>query len=486
VGVTGRWAQARERRRADCEAGIGSLEMLGMVTVAALLVAGVVVGVAAYPGQISTALCRFASAAGFGAGGCDAPPAPAVVEGPTDEDFHPGVCMLASSSESYSTAIKIWFVSIGDSSGFVVQEFSDGSVRATLTDGGSIGANGAITSKAFDAGKLGDGKNAGVNVSLGGDLKFEYGSTWEFDSAEQWTSMKDQLDDYLIQQMQLQGEAAAGTALWLWISDGYIEAPKDPKITYSKIGLEAALKASAGTRLGTGSTNADGEEKLLDPKLGFNLSTKASGSVIVMNNHDTGERSYTYEVSGSGAAGGDMILGHLTGEGKVDGAFTTTYDADGQLAKLTFKSAYEYGAGGSIGNNTFKSVSGGVGEKETNSVVTTTTLTVDDTNRDLVSQWMSERTAAGTALTLPLGAMLPDRPSDDPFLQLMYEQAKTSELTYHNVKDSWEFGMAVKKGWEFGFTVSAEEATATATGAKFLGAPSTDGTRALIDDAKCK
>lgn len=485
MGLTGEDVEARERK-AQREAGIGSLELLGMVTVAVLLVAGIVAGVAAYPGQITGALCRFASAAGFGAGGCDSGPAPVVADGPTDEDFHPGVCMLNSSSESYSAAIKIWFVSIGDNSGFVVQEFSDGTVRATLTDGGSIGANGALTSKAFDVGKLGDGKNAGVSVSIGGDLKFEYGSTWEFDSAEQWASMKKQLNDYQIQQMQLQGEGAAGVALWLWISDGYIDSPKDPKITYSKIGLEAALKASAGTRLGTGTVGSGGEEKLLDPKLGFNLSTKASGSVIVMNNHDTGERSYTYEVSGSGTAGADMILGHLTGEGKVDGAFTTTYDADGKLVKLSFKSAYEYGGGGSIGNNTFKSVSGGAGEKETNSVVTTTSLTVDDSNRELVSQWMSERTGAGTALTLPLGAMLPDQPSDDPFLQLMYEQAKTSELTYHNVKDSWEFGMAVKKGWEFGFNVSAEEATATNTGAKFLGAPGADGTRALIDDAKCK
>lgn len=485
MGLTGEDAQARERR-AQREAGIGSLEVLGMVSVAVLLVAGIVAGIAAYPGQITGALCRFASAAGFGAGGCEEGPAPVVADGPTDADFHPGVCMLSSTSETYNAQVKIWFVTLGDSSGFVVQEFSDGTVRATLTDGASVGANGAVTSKTFDAGKLGDGKNAGVSVSLGADVKFEYGSTWEFEDEKQWDSMKKDLDAYLIQQMQLQSEGAAGVALWLWISDGYLESPKDPKITYSKIGLEAALKASAGTRLGTGTKGADGEEKLIDPKLGFNLSTKASGSVIVMNNQDTGERSYTYEVSGSGSAGADVILGHLTGEGKVDGAFTTTYDADGKLAKLTFKSAYEYGAGGSIGNNTFKSVSGGVGEKETNSVVTTTSLTVDDTNRELVSQWMSERTGAGTALTLPFGAMIPDQPSSDPFLQLMYEQAKTSEVTYHNVKDSWEFGMAVKKGWEFGFNLSAEEATATSTGARFLGAPGTDGSRGMIDDAKCK
>jgi hypothetical protein len=181
-----------------------------------------------------------------------------------------------------------------------------------------------------------------------------------------------------------------------------------------------------------------------------------------------------------------MVLAHVTGEGKISGAFTTTYDADGLLTELAFKSSLEYGAGGSLGNNTFKAVSGSTGESVTDTVATTTKLTVTDENRALVEEWLANRSSvAGEVLSLPVSAMVPDKPSEDPFLQLLYEQAKTSQITYHNVKDSTEFGMAVKKGWEFGFNITAEEATATKTDAQFLGAPTQDGSRAMVDDTLC-
>jgi len=392
--------------------------------------------------------------------------------------------MLSETSEKYSAEVKIWFFKLSDSSGFIVQEYSDGTVRATLTDGAGIGASGNLGSKTFDAGKLGDGDNAGAEVSLGGDLKFEYGSTWQFDSAKQWESMREQLDDYLVQQEQMKGRGAAGMAIYLSLTDGWVDPPKDPKVSYAKISLEAALKASAGTRIPGTSKDENGKDKLIDPKLGVIGSLTAGGSVIVMNDKETGAKSYTYELKGKGTLGGSVVVGHATGEGSVTGAFTTTYDKNGNLSQIAFKSAYEVGGSASLGNNTFKSASGKLAEGETRSVVTTTKLDVTDENRALVQGWIDD-SAAGQTLTLPFSAMIPENPSDDPFMQLMYEKAKLSQVTYHNVKDSWEFGAAVKKGWEFGFNISAEEATATKTDASFLGAPGTDGGRQMVDDALC-
>ncbi|MGN8246572.1 hypothetical protein ACTHAM_000236 [Cellulomonas soli] len=467
------------------ERGASSVETLGVVVVAVLLAVGAIVGVAAYPSHVATALCRFSAAIGYGDGSCASVPT-SVASPKTDADYQPGVCMLSESSERYNAEVKIWFVTIGEGSGFIVQQFSDGTVRATLTDGASVGANGALGSKSFDTTKLGEGNKAGVDVSLGANLKFEYGSTWQFDDVDQWTDMKDDLDAYLIQQIQMQHDQYGGYAIYTSLFGEWLEPPKDPKYTFAKVGVEVALKANAGVRVGTGQVDSSGNPKFVDPKLGFNLKATAGGSVVVQTNTETGAKSYTYEVSGSGKLTGDLVLAHVTGEGKVSGAFTTTYDANGALTELAFKSSLEYGAGGSLGNNTFKAVSGSTGESQTDTVATTTKLAVTDENRALVEEWLANRSGvAGEVLSLPLSAMVPDKPSEDPFLQLMFDEAKTSQITYHNVKDSTEFGMAVKKGWEFGFNVTAEEATATKTDADFLGAPTQDGTRPMIDDALC-
>lgn len=457
------------------------LEYVSVLTVAAVLIAATVLATPVVAPHAVSAACRIVAALEGGEGACDTPEPTPVAD---DEDFHPGVCMLSETKEKYSGEAKIWFITIGQSSGFIVQQFSDETVRATLTDGAHIGASASLGSKTFDVGKLGNGDDAGVEVSLGGNLKFEYGSTWEFDDWDQWDSMRKDLDAYIVQQQQLKTEAGPGISLWLLLTDGFVEAPKDPKITFGKTTLEAALKASAGARLRKG-TGADGKDTFLDPKLGVNGSLTAGGTVVVQNDRETGAKSYTYELSGRGTFGGSAVVKHATGEGAITGAFTTTYDADGNLTQIAFKSSYEIGGSEALGNNTFKAASGKLAEGETESVVTTTKLDVTDENRALVESWIDDHAATRT-LTLPVSAMVPDQPSDDPFMQLMYEEARLSQVTYHNVKDSWEFGAAIKKGWELGFNISAEEATATKAEALFLGAPGTDGTRVLVDDEKCR
>ena len=118
--------------------------------------------------------------------------------------------------------------------------------------------------------------------------------------------------------------------------------------------------------------------------------------------------------------------------------------------------------------------------------MTTTRLTVDDQNRDLVDSWLADRNDAGVAVTLPFAAMVPSHPSDDPFLDLLHRSATTSQIVYRNVKDSWEFEAAVKKGWQFGFGISGETATADAVDADYLGAPGDDGVRVFLTDETCR
>ncbi|WP_277208331.1 hypothetical protein [Isoptericola croceus] len=112
---------------------------------------------------------------------------------------------------------------------------------------------------------------------------------------------------------------------------------------------------------------------------------------------------------------------------------------------------------------------------------------MDASNRRVVDEWLASSNGLGdtVALAVPWGSMNPDAPSDDPFMQLMYEEATMSEIAYHNIRDKSGFDLAVKAGWKFGFGLSMEDATADAVDAQFLGAPGPDGQRVMINDSTC-
>ncbi|PZR51866.1 hypothetical protein DNL40_14745 [Xylanimonas oleitrophica] len=474
----------------DSERGAGTLENLGIASIAVLLVGAVVLGITVFPGRVSTVFCQLAQLVGGGsAASCEetagtaAPPTL-----PTDEDFRPPACMLSQTSSQYSAAVKVWFVQFGQDSGFIVQQFAaedggeDGPVQVTLTDGASIGANGAVSSSTFDAGKLGNGDNAGLEVSLGADLKFAYGSTWQFDNPQQWQDMERQLNEYLVEQEAMK-HSPYYAIQFLWKDPK--QPPKDPSISMSSVGLELAASAAFGLREPTGALDADGNPEFFDPNVGVDGEIKLGTNVILQTDHDKKERTWTFELKGSGSASGSFVAGEAQAQGELTGAMSVTRGENGELTQISLQHIHEGGFSGSLGNDSFDTVSGEAGHTETSSSVVTTTLDVTDQNRATVEAWLSSRQSQTAAMTLPFSAMIPDKPSDDPFEQLMYEQAKVSSINYHNVKDAWEFELAVKKGWELGFNIGGEEATATAVDAEFLGAPGTDGTRSLLPDDMC-
>jgi len=355
-----------------------------------------------------------------------------------------------------------------------------------MTDGTGLEWSRGLGSKRFETDKLGDGDKIKTEVKVGAGLTYEYGSTWQFEDMDEFDAMREQLDAYVDEQHELRSGTYWGLAkgIVLEMTGSKREPPKDPRIGYHKIGIEAALKAGAGVRFTGSGTDAKGDPELIDPKMGVNGSLTAGGTVIVKEDAESGTLSYTYELNGKAELGGGMVVGHATGQGAVSGAFTTTYDEDGLLAEIAFKSSYAIGATGTVGNDTFKILNGKMSENESRSVVTTTKLAVTDANRSLVEDWIGGHAKQRT-LSLPFSAFVPESPSSDPFMQLMYEEAKLSQTTYDNVKDTQGFGMAIKKGWELGFNVSQEDSTATKTQGRFLGAPTQDGTRQLVEDEKC-
>ena len=116
-------------------------------------------------------------------------------EPPDDETFEPDKCKIHETGDEYSQVIRIGFIEFGENAGFVVTEYSDGSVTMMATNGAEIGATGGFGADAA-WGEL----EAGAKVDFGAGVEFDYGSTWHFEDEDQATSFREQLDDYLYDQ----------------------------------------------------------------------------------------------------------------------------------------------------------------------------------------------------------------------------------------------------------------------------------------------
>ncbi|WP_277208329.1 hypothetical protein [Isoptericola croceus] len=220
-------------------------------------------------------------------------------------------------------------------------------------------AKGEAPGVTFDVGKLGQGDNAGVDVGFGGGLTFGYGDTWVFDDESQYNDMRKELDTYLMQQEMLKHSGRGGgfaTHQAIKSMGGYADPPKDPAITFTQLGGEGSLDASLGLRDPTGTTDANGKDEFFDPNVGANLSVGANGQAIRKVDAEAGTVSWTYELTGSGSVGAEVVAGGGSAEGTTQGAFTVTRDAADDVVKLEFKTMREGGFEGHLGNEaTFES-----------------------------------------------------------------------------------------------------------------------------------
>lgn len=302
-------------RKREHERGATSAEYAAaLLLVAALLSALIAVSFPSVVGGWTRwALCTLFGPAGTcGAGETTVADPDAVAA--DDETFIPPACLALEESEQAGYEIKVAFLTFGEDYGFVRQEFADGRVRLTMVDSATIGAVKSGDTKIIDLGKLGTDEDAGATVEVGGGLSFGYGDTWTFDSVAEERAMREQLDDYLIQQDQLRRDPGGGMHLWLLLSDGYVDPPKDASVTFAKVGFEAGMEAGAGLRSPAG-TKAEGGTRYLDPNIGVRLTGDASYEVIREDDREAGTYSYTYTLTGAASAGLDVTVG----SGRFDG-----------------------------------------------------------------------------------------------------------------------------------------------------------------------
>ncbi|MCL3859921.1 hypothetical protein [Actinotalea sp. K2] len=147
------------RARCDAERGIGTIEYLGIVVLAALLVAAVVLGVSAtqYGPRVAQALCEIVS---LGQGSCGE----VTTQERAPEDYvPPEPCVINADGAGWDAAVAI-AVQVEGGQTWLYEQLDDGRVRLTRTDEAAAGAEVGV---GFDVSLTLDDERYGASLSAG-------------------------------------------------------------------------------------------------------------------------------------------------------------------------------------------------------------------------------------------------------------------------------------------------------------------------------
>ena len=467
------------------ERGAAVLEYAAAFALVALLIGGVATGARtsapAYGQIVRDAICTVATAVGMG-GGCGPGGTTPPGTPPTDPSFDPKPkkCKVFEHGEQVNAEVKIAFIKIGENAGFIERTFSDGTVTYTATDGASLGATGGFGGK-LDLGKV----ERGAQVDFGFGVKFDYGSTWTFKNAEEAAAMRQQLDDYLVEQMILKENPYYGIK-FLW-SDPK-EPPKPPSQSVSTIEttLDAEGKLGLSLPFDPDPDAESGVPNLTLAEVGLKFGT--TGRWTQIRDNETGNTTYTSGGEVFGQTNG--TVGPAAGElkGVLGSSIAITRDKDNNIVGVTMTTTREGKATGTI-NAGQGNLGGQVSESDGASSVTVTTASLEvktPEQRALVDQWLAAQQNDPNYLVSP-ETFYPDRlVPGDPFQNLMYTNATVSNVQYDNVTDKTGFAAEVKLGVAFGIDLSLETTDSQAADATYLGVPGSGGARAPVDFPECE
>ena len=461
--------------------GVGVLEYVAAIALAAILVGSVVGSLTStqLDGLASRAICAVKNS--INGGSC----APATTTTPppgTDPGFDPKPpkCKITEHSEKVNSEIKIAFVKIGENAGFVETTYSDGTVTYTATDGAEVGVTGGFGTK-LDIGKV----ERGAKVDFGAGVKFDYGSTWTFKDAGEAEAMREQLDDYLVEQEILKRNPSYAIK-FLW-SDAK-EPPKPPTQLVSTIEVKVDAEGKVGLSL-PWDPDPKADSGVPNLKLAeVGLKFGASNKWTQITDTESGATTYTTGGEVSGQASG--TVGPLAGElkGILGSNMAITRDKDNNITKVSLVTTREGKA-----TSTVSAGQGDLGGKASDAdsassaTITTTSLEVKTPEqRALVDQWLAAQAADPNGYISP-ETFYPDTlVPGDAFQNLMFTNATVSNVQYDNVSDKTGFAAEVKLGVAFGIDLSLETADSKAADATYLDVPGADGARAPVDFPECE
>ncbi|SEP70269.1 hypothetical protein [Microlunatus flavus] len=484
-------SSARGRRR---DAGSATTEYVGALALLVLLVLALVMTMGSAGASLATKVCQvYATATGIGGGsgacGATAPsgPAPAPVAPPFDPK--PVKCKVGEHGEKLSVEVTVLVLKLGENAALVQTTYSNGTVSYTATNGGQVGVVVSAPGAEVNAGP----GEVGEKVDLGGDLKVDAGSTWNFANQAEADAMRSQLDAY--RRDQTLQTASPAYRLWAALHGGK-KPPRPPDQSVVTLDLGGYLDAKAGVKLPwqkSGSTvptppipGVGGSAAVQPPQAGLKFGANQKWTMIT----DSTKQTKTYTTTGEGYGQGNLTVGPLKGElkGLLGSSMSVTRDKDNQVTNVTLVTTTDTKATLSGSSGTSSTPAKGTATAGGNGVhVTTASLDVKDPQqRALVDAWL-ERQATDPNASVPAATAFPDTlvPGDD-FQNLMYTGATVSDVHYANVTDKVGFAAKVKAGVSIGVDLSSETNDSKATSASYLGAPGSGApTRQPVDFPGC-
>ncbi|QPL05014.1 MULTISPECIES: hypothetical protein [Actinomyces] len=419
----------------------------------------------------------------------------------------PGECVVSSHEDGSSTYVKIGFVKIGSSFGFVTQQeqYYDpetGQIKTRYkviaTDGAALGAETGIGTK----GEVGN-SGIGADLSLEAGFDVKGGDTWSFDSEAEMNAFIDQYNKYRLQRQMLSGEGAFGSAIYLSMTNGFVDRPRTSDKRSTTLKMEDKGNFDVGLRVGK--DNAETGEKSVNLKAG--LYAQASLSDVYTHTEDLrpdhkGEFSETVTYSGSIGGGVNAVFAGVGGNGSYKGATTYNYkpgpDGKPVLSSITFSQVTSGDLTWKGGNGPVNSAGGVTGNIEggtsdRRSHVTETTIEVTDANRAVIAQWqrdslVTDPTTGATRMLLLPNVLDPSVPyPNNPMAQLLYEKASNTHTTYNVSGDNFSLRGEVALGLKIGGGFSITNEDQNVADSTYLKSPSSPGApRQRVDNLVCQ
>ncbi|MCL2422730.1 MAG: hypothetical protein FWD11_02370 [Micrococcales bacterium] len=315
-------AQMIRSRARRAEEGAATVEYIGMVVAASVLLVSMLMLVTPIGSGITDTICRAIASIG-GSGVCEGSGTDVSEKAPPK-----GPYVTQSDELKIDAGISISFVDLGGGIGMAVEELSDGTYRVTLVDKAKLGASltaGEVKGKL----KIGEyGGSLEASAALSASLEGAYAVERTFNSPEE-------VLEFQVWATRQYGEDALKQALGpvvgmsvpviSWMFDkmmGYDYKPPDPSAIYFEAGGSATGKASIG-----GIIAGAGAEASFANALGTRLDADGSATVYTRITLDGKvESDYHLQKLADGSIGLETVL-------------FVTVDPNGNVTEVGFSAA---------------------------------------------------------------------------------------------------------------------------------------------------
>jgi hypothetical protein len=501
AGVAGLRLGTREsdaplHAHARTDAGSGSLEFVGVVILAGILVAATVGATASSsPAMRDTIWAKICQITG---GSCEAGSAPSNVS------MKPQDCEIYSQERKISATVDITFVRLGG--GAVVQrvEKSNGEVEITVLQearGGAVAAAGGHGGIRIGVKSVGVDWEAEAAATAG----VQQGDTYVFDNKEDADAFQSYIQGETLEDIATSTNPILGGLNWAKEKITNEQPPTNNGVQKTFVRFDVTGEASASASAGYG-TNVGGELSAM-----VALGVENDRGKDADDPSDDQQTTY-FQIDWSAAANlGLPVTKGIDLSHSASGVIKVTTDANGAPKQVQFVdrsegtfdvafTADEHSiapAGKTAGPKGLESWGLDFKGGPSSSVVVTQTLDLDSPeSQKAFAGWLSAaggmNVAGSTALSTIPGVDSEDGDNitsmgsgADTFAQLMAQQAKVSVVEYDGT--SWGFGggAGVSLGVKGSIDASYDDKDSTATKAVYLGAPDADGNRSAYELPEC-